>query len=427
KTNQVVVNMAYCTLFLVARLVQKVVFGELRVSEQQHLKDKFWNFVFYKFIFIFGVLNVQKLSEVGMWCAWFSLVGFLHFFTQLCRDRFDYLTFSATFNTGTHGRVLLLLLGILGSCFTLMGISYHVGLEVGLNTFAFMIVECFLLALNALNCLIRYGIHLWDIGHEGVWENRGTYLYYTELVIELAAIFIDFFHHLHMLIWTNFFLSIASLIICMQMRFLFYEFRRRVAKHQNYVRVMTNMEAKFSMATPEELKEHQKCAICWEKLESARKLPCTHLFHSSCLQSWLEQDTTCPTCRLSLADICPDTQHVDSRYQEGPYSMHGQAAGADGNLVVNARNHYFHFDGSRIASWMPSFSVEVTSNREMMMPHQTEAMAMQIHSMFPNFSLNAITADLNLTRSIEITTDNILEGRLNVAEVIANQKCVATL
>ena len=27
--------MAYCTLFLVARLVQKLVFGELRVSEQQ--------------------------------------------------------------------------------------------------------------------------------------------------------------------------------------------------------------------------------------------------------------------------------------------------------------------------------------------------------------------------------------------------------
>lgn len=27
--------MAYCTLFLIARLIQKLVFGELRVSEQQ--------------------------------------------------------------------------------------------------------------------------------------------------------------------------------------------------------------------------------------------------------------------------------------------------------------------------------------------------------------------------------------------------------
>lgn len=30
----------------------------------QHMKDKFWNFVFYKFIFVFGVVNVQYLNEV---------------------------------------------------------------------------------------------------------------------------------------------------------------------------------------------------------------------------------------------------------------------------------------------------------------------------------------------------------------------------
>lgn len=28
------------------------------------MKDKFWNFVFYKFIFVFGVVNVQYLNEV---------------------------------------------------------------------------------------------------------------------------------------------------------------------------------------------------------------------------------------------------------------------------------------------------------------------------------------------------------------------------
>lgn len=29
------------------------------------MKDKFWNYVFYKFIFVFGVVNVQYLNEVG--------------------------------------------------------------------------------------------------------------------------------------------------------------------------------------------------------------------------------------------------------------------------------------------------------------------------------------------------------------------------
>lgn len=83
----------------------------------QHMKDKFWNFVFYKFIFVFGVVNVQYLNEVGwsliyipcrlfkervflfmilffqviLWVSWFTILGFLHLLSQLCKDRFEYV------------------------------------------------------------------------------------------------------------------------------------------------------------------------------------------------------------------------------------------------------------------------------------------------------------------------------------------------
>ena len=46
----------------------------------------------------------------------------------------------------------------------------------------------------------RYIIHLWDLHHDGTWENRSTYTYYTELILELAALSIDFLHHVHMLV-----------------------------------------------------------------------------------------------------------------------------------------------------------------------------------------------------------------------------------
>lgn len=58
----------------------------------QHLKDKFWNFIFYKFIFIFGVLNVQSVEEVVLWCLWFAVLIFLHLMVQLCKDRFEYVS-----------------------------------------------------------------------------------------------------------------------------------------------------------------------------------------------------------------------------------------------------------------------------------------------------------------------------------------------
>ena len=111
--------MAYCILIGVGITIQHVVFGELRVSEQKHIKDMFWNFVFYKFIFVFGVMNVKHADEAILWCSWFSVLGFLHLLAQLCKDRFDYFSMSTSVRRRTHCRVL----GLLGIIF-LVGILY---------------------------------------------------------------------------------------------------------------------------------------------------------------------------------------------------------------------------------------------------------------------------------------------------------------
>lgn len=91
---QTLINTAYCALAILGFVIVRAVFGALRVSEAQRVKDKFWNYVFYKFIFVFGVINVQYMDEVLLWCSWFTLVGFLHLFAQLCKDRFEYVSSS---------------------------------------------------------------------------------------------------------------------------------------------------------------------------------------------------------------------------------------------------------------------------------------------------------------------------------------------
>ena len=31
-----------------------------------------------------------------------------------------------------------------------------------------------------------------------------------------------------------------------------------------------------------------------------KKLPCNHIFHTSCLRSWFQRQQTCPTCRMDV-------------------------------------------------------------------------------------------------------------------------------
>ncbi|XP_062570495.1 E3 ubiquitin-protein ligase AMFR-like [Saccostrea cucullata] len=414
----ILVNSAYCCLILLGKAIQKLVFGELRVSEEQHLKDKFWNFLFYKFIFIFGVLNVQTLEEVVSWVAWFTILGFFNLLTQLSKDRFEYLSFSPIAARGIHIKLLGLLFVILLCSFALLFLSGYVGLQTGPTIFAFLAAECLLLGIRALYVVVRYVIHLWDMSVASVWENKSIYIYYTELGFELAYLAVDFAHHLHMLLWGNIFLSMASLVICMQLRYLFYEFKRRINRHKNYRRVVQNMEARFPMATKEELQGHNdNCAVCWERMEVARKLPCGHLFHNSCLRSWLEQDTSCPTCRMSLNEgpqVDPNLNVPDERGAAPPQPPQQQPQN-------QFTNHFFHFDGSRYVSWFPSFSVEVTHTQLLpggrqrpVQTSQLDSMARQVQSVFPHIPMNVIIEDLRNTRSVDFTIENILEGRVQV-------------
>ncbi|XP_061162346.1 E3 ubiquitin-protein ligase AMFR-like [Saccostrea echinata] len=414
----ILVNSAYCCLILLGKAIQKLVFGELRVSEEQHLKDKFWNFLFYKFIFIFGVLNVQTLEEVVSWVAWFTILGFFNLLTQLSKDRFEYLSFSPIAARGIHLKLLGLLFVILLCSFALLFLSGYVGLQTGPTIFAFLAAECLLLGIRALYVVVRYVIHLWDMTVTSVWENKSIYIYYTELGFELAYLAVDFAHHLHMLLWGNIFLSMASLVICMQLRYLFYEFKRRINRHKNYRRVVQNMEARFPMATKEELQGHNdNCAVCWERMEGARKLPCGHLFHNSCLRSWLEQDTSCPTCRMSLNEgpqVNPNLNVLDERGAAPPQPPQQQPQN-------QFTNHFFHFDGSRYVSWFPSFSVEVTHTQLLpggrqrpVQTSQLDSMARQVQSVFPHIPMNVIIEDLRNTRSVDFTIENILEGRVQV-------------
>nr|XP_002127598.1 E3 ubiquitin-protein ligase AMFR isoform X2 [Ciona intestinalis] len=437
------VNATYCLLAIIVQIIQKLVFGKLRAIERQHMRDKFWNFVFYKFIFIFGVMNVQSLNEVIVWISWFTAIAFLLLLTKLCKDRFEFLSFSPNTPMYYHWKVLGLM-GFIISCCLLLTVSCVTKSFMfqasspsysDIHSITFMLAECLIITVKSLHVIIRYCIHLYDIQHDELWERKATLVYHVDLSMELLSLSINFVHHLHMLFSGNIWLSMASLVICMQLRYIFSEIQKRLLRHKNYRRVVANMEAQFPEATKEEIEaQEDQCAICWEQMETARKLPCGHFFHSPCLRSWLEQDTTCPTCRKQL-DI-RNTNRRNVPVMLGPDVLNdtapNPAAGARNQApgVVQHRNHFWHFDGSRFATWLPSFSVEVMRSahgaqamvttttglpaNQQPSNSQLDTMVREVQDIFPQIPAQVIRNDLQLTGSVETTTDHILEGQVTI-------------
>lgn len=59
-------------------------------------------------------------------------------------------------------------------------------------------------------------------------------------------------------------------------------------------------------------------------VNTSKKLPCGHIFHTACLRSWFQRQQTCPTCRLNILRA-PNTQT--------------DRPAAQGGININNNNH----------------------------------------------------------------------------------------
>jgi E3 ubiquitin-protein ligase AMFR len=176
-----------------------------------------------------GAILEPDLHELLVWTSWFSILGFLKIFSLLCRDRFEwvrctnitntntntnnnnslyYRTFltlvllfllflflflllvvvvqlvtSTSSSIGAYRRVLALLLIVLFSDICWFMFCIFVFENAGASVLLLLTFECFTLFLDTMQTLIKYGIHFVEMRGDGVWEQRVTYVYYTEVCV----------------------------------------------------------------------------------------------------------------------------------------------------------------------------------------------------------------------------------------------------
>lgn len=233
--------------------------------------------------------------------------------------------------------------------------AMHVRDELSKDQLFLVVSECLSLSVVATGALMKYVIYYVDMKHfAGQWEHRGSCSYYTDLfaksiILMVSLVYYAVILHLHGVSLNIFFdiliiIRLVVIVVSLRTKFLAYQSYRQISNH------IANL---YKPLGPEEIEEYDdNCAICRDPMTSALRLPCGHIFHTTCLRSWLEHSQNCPTCRYSLLEQSPaptdpvhsrrppqnqrtdTTQHLDATLQQNTGSVVTNITGASSTSSV---------------------------------------------------------------------------------------------
>lgn len=79
-----------------------------------------------------------------------------------------------------------------------------------------------------------------------------------------------------------------------------------------------------------------------DMVNTSKKLPCGHIFHTACLRSWFQRQQTCPTCRLNIlrtSSTQNDRPAANANMDQQNNNNNNQANAANANSVPPNNNN----------------------------------------------------------------------------------------
>lgn len=284
---------AFVLVILLGKMMRKVFFGQLRAAEMEHLIERSWYAVTETCL----AFTVFRDDFSPRFVAQFTLLLFLKCFHWLAEDRIDYMERSPILTWLFHVRAVLLLmfLGMVDA--VLVHIAYNTTMQSGASVQLVFGFEYAILLTIVVTIQMKYVLHIIDLRSENPWDNKAVYLLYTELITGLikTVLYICF---MGIMIKVHTFPLFAIRPMYLTLR----GFKKSISDVIMSRRAIANMNTLYPDATPDELQQGDNvCIICREEMTTGcKKLPCNHIFHTSCLRSWFQRQQTCPTCRMDV-------------------------------------------------------------------------------------------------------------------------------
>ncbi|XP_053908413.1 E3 ubiquitin-protein ligase synoviolin [Cuculus canorus] len=302
---------AFVLVFLLGKFMGKVFFGQLRAAEMEHLLERSWYAVTETCL----AFTVFRDDFSPRFVALFTLLLFLKCFHWLAEDRVDFMERSPNISWLFHFRIvsLMFLLGILD--FLFVNHAYHSILTRGASVQLVFGFEYAILMTMVLTIFIKYVLHSIDLQNENPWDSKAVYMLYTELFTGFIKVLL-YMAFMTIMIKVHTFPLFAIRPMYLAMR----QFKKAVTDAIMSRRAIRNMNTLYPDATPEELQAMDNvCIICREEMVTgAKRLPCNHIFHTSCLRSWFQRQQTCPTCRMDVLRASLPAQPPPEPPEQGP-------------------------------------------------------------------------------------------------------------
>ncbi|XP_037946177.1 E3 ubiquitin-protein ligase HRD1-like [Teleopsis dalmanni] len=283
----------FVIVFMFGKLLRKIFLGTLRAAEFEHLLERFW----YALTETCLAFTVFRDDFNPRFVALFTVLLFLKSFHWLAEERVDFMERSPVLGWLFHLRVgsLLTILGIVD--YILLVHAYNSTLVRGPTVQLVFGFEYAILLTLIASTLIKYILHAVEMRTDTPWENKAVFLLYTELIIGLIRVIL---YVLFVVIMAK--IYALPMFVFRPMFFTIRSFKKALADVILSRRAIRNMNTLYPDATQEELRLSDNiCIICREDMiNHAKKLPCGHIFHTTCLRSWFQRQQTCPTCRFNI-------------------------------------------------------------------------------------------------------------------------------